>query len=88
MLKCNEVSRLAATEEIARAGLLRRLEYRLHLMMCRHCRTYVRQVALIGDAARRLFGTAGDDPATVARLEAEVLGALRGGQGPGSRDGG
>lgn len=78
MLKCNEVSRLAASEEIAQAGFLRRLEFRMHLMMCRHCRSYVRQVEAIGAAARRVFGSAADDDSAVARIEADVLRAVRG----------
>ena len=77
MLKCNEVSRLAASGEIARASILRRLEFRLHLMMCRHCRDYVRQVGLIGAAARRLLGTTTRDAEIVAHLESEVLKAVR-----------
>jgi hypothetical protein len=77
MLKCHEVSRLAASEEIARAGFLRRLEFRLHLMMCRHCRNYVRQVGLIGAAARRLMGAAGEDAEVVARLEANLIEVVR-----------
>jgi hypothetical protein len=82
MLKCNEVTRLAASEEIARAGLMRRLEFRLHILMCRHCRNYVRQVALIGAAARRLLG-ADEDPAVVAALEAGIVGAIHAGGGHG-----
>ncbi len=73
MLKCNEVSRLAATEEIAQAGFLKRIEFRLHLMMCHHCRNYVRQIRQIGTAARRVLGTTSEDDAIVARLEEDVL---------------
>lgn len=76
MLKCNEITRLAATEEIARAGLLRRLEFHLHLLMCRHCREYVRQVRWIGATARRLLGTSANDVVTVARLETDILTSL------------
>lgn len=88
MLKCNEVSRLKASGEIDRAGLLRRFEFRLHLMMCRHCRDYVHQVGLIGATARRLLGATADDADTVARLEADVLRAVRGGTKPGPCDDG
>jgi len=86
MLKCREVSRLAASEEITRAGFWRRMEFRLHLMICRHCRNYVRQVGLIGAAARRLMGTTDEDAAAVARLEAEIIDAVR--RGDGSDSGG
>jgi len=84
MLKCHEVSRLAASEEIARAGLWRRMEFRLHLMMCRHCRNYVRHVGLIGAAVRRLMKTAAEDAQVVERLEAEIMEAVRKGDDSGS----
>ena len=87
-MKCNEVSRLVASDAIARAGFFRRLQFRLHLMMCRHCRNYARQVGLIGAAARRILGATDDDAATAARLEAEVLRTVRGGPDPGPRPGG
>jgi hypothetical protein len=77
MLACREVSRLVASGEIDRAGWLRRLELRLHLMMCRHCRNYARQVRLIGTAARRIWGSAIEDPGAVADLEQKVLKAFR-----------
>jgi hypothetical protein len=86
MLKCNEVSRLAASEEINEAGLFRRMEFRLHLMMCRHCRNYVHQVGLIGETARRLVGE--DDDAVVARLEDRVLKTFHGHPKPGNGSGG
>lgn len=73
MLRCREVTRLVASEDIRNAGLLTRLEFRLHLMMCRHCREYVHQMGLIGQLARRLWGTDAEDPEEVARIEREVL---------------
>ncbi len=86
MLKCHEVSHLAASGGIARAGLLKRLEFRLHLMMCRHCRNYVRQVARIGAAAAKLFGAGTEDADAVARVEARVLASVR--KPPPDHDGG
>lgn len=73
MLRCREVTRLVASEDISHAGLLRRLEFRLHLMMCRHCREYVHQMGLIGQVARRLWGVTTEDPEALARIERNVL---------------
>jgi hypothetical protein len=74
MLACREVSRLVASEDIRRAGLWRCLELRLHLMVCRHCRNYVRQVGLIGSVARQLWGR--EDEAAATELEQQVLKAV------------
>jgi hypothetical protein len=77
MLACREVSRLVSSEDIGHVGLLRRLELRLHLMMCRHCRNYVRQVGLIGSVARRIWGSEGEGVENMAELERRVLKAVR-----------
>lgn len=55
MLRCNEVTRLCASEEIRGAPWRTRIAFRLHLMMCRNCRRYVRQLARIGAAARAML---------------------------------
>lgn len=55
MLRCREVTRLHASDELASAPWRTRLGVRLHLMLCRHCRRYVRELARIGEAARALY---------------------------------
>jgi predicted anti-sigma-YlaC factor YlaD len=77
MLNCREAVRHIASEDIARAGLLKRIELRLHLMMCSHCRRYSRHVGLLGAAARRLWGPELEDPAELKRLEMEIVAAAR-----------
>ena len=54
MLSCSEVTRLWATDEISTAPFRQRVSVRLHLLMCRFCRRYVRELATIGAAARRM----------------------------------
>jgi hypothetical protein len=54
MLRCNEVTRLCASEDVRDASWRTRIAVRLHLMMCRHCRRYVRELSRIGAAARAL----------------------------------
>jgi hypothetical protein len=66
MLRCNEVTKLCASEDIQGAPLRTRVAVRLHLMMCRHCRRYVRELARIGAAARAILR---DDPDEEDRTE-------------------
>jgi hypothetical protein len=46
MLSCREVSDLAAELLEGRARLPQRMAARWHLMSCRHCRQYLRQLRL------------------------------------------
>jgi len=54
MLNCREISERASDFIDAALPWQVRLEVRLHLMMCRFCREYVRQMALVARALRRL----------------------------------
>jgi hypothetical protein len=60
MLKCKDLTKLVAADEIEDFGFMQRMEFRLHLFMCRHCRNYVAQIRSIGQGARDL--AAGDEP--------------------------
>ncbi len=72
MLTCREVTRLVASEQYAVAPLLTRLNMRLHLLMCQHCRRYAVQLKLIGRAARRLADGTPEDAAIVDRVQARA----------------
>jgi len=54
MLRCRDVTELVGADALARAPLRDRIGVRLHLLMCRHCRAYVRSLRLLGETARRL----------------------------------
>jgi hypothetical protein len=54
MLRCKEVTRLYASDELAGASTTTRLGVRMHLMFCRHCSRYVRELTRIREAARAL----------------------------------
>ncbi len=58
MKSCREVSTVTL-QDAPPASLLGRAEIWLHLAMCRHCRAFRRQMALIHRAAR-VVGTAFD----------------------------
>ncbi len=46
MLNCRELTELITDYLEGRLPLSRRLSFRLHVMMCRHCRAYLRQMRL------------------------------------------
>ena len=73
MLSCKEVSRSIAADELASAGWRKRWSIRLHLMMCRYCRRYSRQIDAIGSAARSIFGSPHSDPGARERLRDSIL---------------
>jgi predicted anti-sigma-YlaC factor YlaD len=74
MLTCKELTTAVASDDLQRRSWRERLGVRFHLMMCRHCRRYVAQLAAIGDAARRLYRR--ERPSTDS-LERSILESLR-----------
>ena len=74
MLRCKDVTRLCASDEIRTAPSMTRLGVRMHLMLCRHCRRYARELTRIAAAARALYRDAAD---TRERDEAMVRRVLR-----------
>lgn len=73
MLRCKEVTRLHASDEIRSASWRTRLGVRMHLMLCRHCRRYVRELGRIGDAVRDLYRDAPGAPDRDEALLRRVL---------------
>ena len=75
MLKCKELARLVASDELEDARLATRLSVRLHLVMCRHCRRYAAQIRALGEAARRALSR--EDPGSnadaVERIKRSLL---------------
>ena len=52
MLRCREISKLVSESMEQDLPLRRRLEVRMHLMMCRLCSGFARQIRLLRRAAR------------------------------------
>ncbi|MEP6834290.1 MAG: hypothetical protein ABJB74_12920 [Gemmatimonas sp.] len=77
MLSCKEITRLCASEDIRQATFARRVEVRLHLLMCRHCRRYVRELSAIGVAARRAFAKRSTHTDTPSPLEQRLIADIR-----------
>lgn len=77
MPTCREVSRAVASGELERAGFWTRLGVRVHLLMCRQCRRYSKQLGAIGQTAREVFREAPADQASVDRLRETILRARK-----------
>jgi anti-sigma factor RsiW len=54
MLTCRDVTELATDYQEGALSLRRRLEVRLHLLICRFCRRYLAQMRTVADALHRL----------------------------------
>ena len=73
MLRCREISKLVSESMERDLPLVRRLEVRMHLMMCRLCRGFARQVRLLRRAARENPQRLGpDESSPEARLSDEA----------------
>jgi len=73
MLKCKEVSRLVTADLVGGLGFMKKLELRMHLLMCIHCRRYVEQIKAIGRGARRLLVGKSADSEQLKRMEKEIV---------------
>jgi predicted anti-sigma-YlaC factor YlaD len=71
MMTCKEVSTLASMGDVESAPMARRMAVWLHLAMCRHCRAFRGQMALIGRAARLVSEAFGREPSP--SFEAKIL---------------
>ena len=72
MLKCSEISRMVASDGIEDFSFMKRMELRFHLFMCKHCRSYVEQIRIIGRGARDLADEDVPDPAKLAAMEKKI----------------
>lgn len=63
MLNCREITERTSDYLDAALPWPVRLQVRMHLLMCRFCREYVRQMQLLRETLRRLPGA--EPPATI-----------------------
>jgi hypothetical protein len=71
MLRCFEIVRLTSSDEYLTAGILKKLQIRLHLAMCEHCSRYVRQLRALAAVVRRT--SADVPPSQVATAKSHIL---------------
>lgn len=73
MLMCNDVHHLVASGEVDELGWMRRVELKLHLLMCNHCRRYVDQMAALGRGIRDLLRRHEAEPGQLHRMENQIV---------------
>jgi len=72
MLKCKEVSRFVSSGESV--SLMKRLEMRMHLLICGHCSRYAKQLKKIGSSVRTLVDERTDASGDlIHKVEDEVI---------------
>jgi hypothetical protein len=74
MMICKEVSTLVSMDQVDEAPVARRMAVRLHLLMCRHCRAFRRQLRVIGAVSRLIAGDFEREP--TAAFESRILDRL------------
>jgi hypothetical protein len=75
MMSCKEVAQMMMSDQLLSEGVWKRLSVRMHLMMCRHCATFARQLERLRASARQLFVEA--DRADLEDLESRFLHKLQ-----------
>ena len=53
MSRCRAVAELLSSDQLRDASLMKRLEVKLHLAMCRYCARFAKQLEQLRSAARR-----------------------------------
>lgn len=57
MLRCRDIVRHADVYLAGEMSFWRRLGFQLHLLLCRDCRRYVRELVLTTEVSRRMAAT-------------------------------
>ena len=71
-MRCKQVTAMVARDDLADAGPWLRMKIRLHLMMCRHCARYAKQIRAIGVKARERFHPS-EERSDVEDLQQRIL---------------
>ncbi len=71
MITCKYVATLIGMDQLAGAPWWKHLRARLHLMMCKHCRRFDRQLQQIGALARLIHVAIEQEP-SVAGIEQRI----------------
>lgn len=74
MISCKNISKLLASDQLARQRWWTRMEVRMHLAMCDFCSRFARQLAQLRSGVRQVH----EEDDADADLEARVIKRLSG----------
>ncbi len=57
MRRCRDISQLVSRSMDEKLGIEDRMAMRLHLLLCRHCTNFARQLGLLGRLAKKFAGS-------------------------------
>jgi hypothetical protein len=77
MLKCKEISALVSTDDLDNAGFMKKVEVRMHLLMCKHCARYFDQIKSVGKGAKDLALNQEAHMEQIERMEKHILEEVR-----------
>ena len=81
MLNCKEVTESISSDQLLKTGSWHRIAVRMHLLMCRKCRSYQEQIREIGAAARQMWRSQPEEATVLDRLEGQILKDVTAGSG-------
>ena len=70
MRTCHEIADILASD--SPLSPMGRMELKMHLLMCRHCSAYARQLRALREAAKRLVGNQ-DSQSRLESLEQKII---------------
>jgi len=79
VLKCNRVTQLVTTGELTELGFMKKMELKMHVFMCVHCKRYMNQIQAIGRGAREMVGAREADESQIQRMEKDITTRVTGG---------
>lgn len=72
MLTCKEIAYILASKE--EISLLKKTELRMHLLMCKHCSNYNKQLLFLEKGVKKLLKTKTDiDTSNLENLKKEII---------------
>lgn len=72
MISCKEIAHILSSEEDL--SVMRKAELRMHLLMCKHCSNYNKQLKVLKTGMQTLFRKRSEyDPDKLTELENNIL---------------
>lgn len=77
IMHCREIAALLGSEQAKSLSWVNRVQLRVHLWTCWHCRRLARQIRWMAELARGLQTTVASDPEFESRILARISGGDR-----------